>query len=61
VADNLALVYYAAGLPVDHARSPARWTQLGVGELARRLPHAALGRAGAARGAGARRAACAEL
>jgi putative ABC transport system ATP-binding protein len=27
VAGNLALVYYAAGLPVDHARSPARWTR----------------------------------
>jgi putative ABC transport system ATP-binding protein len=38
VADNLALVYYAAGLAVDHASIARTLDALGVGELARRLP-----------------------
>ena len=38
VAGNLALVYYAAGLPVDHRAIARTLDALGVGELARRLP-----------------------
>ena len=38
VAGNLALVYYAAGLPVDHDAIARTLDALGVGELARRLP-----------------------
>ena len=38
VAGNLALVYYAAGLPVDHGAIARTLDVLGVGELARRLP-----------------------
>ncbi len=59
VAGNLALVYYAAGLPVDHAAIARTLDALGVGELAATQTRSDLGRAGAARGAGARRAAAA--
>ncbi|MFN4362223.1 MAG: ABC transporter ATP-binding protein [Hylemonella sp.] len=38
VADNLALVYYAAGLPVDRAAIRAALQALGVAELAARRP-----------------------
>ena len=38
VAGNLALVYYAAGLPADHGAIARTLHALGVGELARRLP-----------------------
>jgi putative ABC transport system ATP-binding protein len=38
VAGNLALVYYAAGLPVDHRAIARTLDVLSVGELARRLP-----------------------
>jgi putative ABC transport system ATP-binding protein len=38
VADNLALAYFAAGLPQDGAAIAAALKALGVAELARRLP-----------------------
>ncbi len=38
VAGNLALVYFAAGMPVDHGAIARTLDALGVGELARRLP-----------------------
>ena len=38
VERNLALVYYAAGLPVDHAAVRRTLDQLGVAELAARRP-----------------------
>jgi putative ABC transport system ATP-binding protein len=38
VAGNLGLVYYAAGLPVDHAAIGRTLAALGVGELAARRP-----------------------
>ncbi len=38
VFDNLALVYFAAGLPVDRARIDAQLQALGVAPLARRFP-----------------------
>ena len=38
VAGNLALVYYAAGLPVDHGAITRTLAALGVGELANRRP-----------------------
>jgi putative ABC transport system ATP-binding protein len=38
VAGNLELVYYAAGLPVDHAAVGAALQALGVAELAARRP-----------------------
>ena len=38
VAGNLALVYYAAGLPVDHAAIARTLDALGVGDLAQRKP-----------------------
>lgn len=38
VAGNLELVYYAAGLPVDHAAITAALQALGVAELAARRP-----------------------
>lgn len=38
VFDNLALVYFAAGQPVDRNRIQAQLTSLGVADLARRLP-----------------------
>lgn len=38
VAGNLELVYYAAGLPVDHAAIAAALQALGVAELAARRP-----------------------
>ena len=38
VAGNLGLVYYAAGLPVDHPAIARTLGALGVGDLARRLP-----------------------
>jgi putative ABC transport system ATP-binding protein len=38
VADNLALAYFAAGLPADPAAISAALDALGVAELARRLP-----------------------
>lgn len=39
VADNLALVYFAAGLPRDDAAIAQALAQLGVGDLAQRKPH----------------------
>ena len=39
VADNLALVYFAAGLPRDDAAIHRALTQVGVAELAARKPH----------------------
>lgn len=39
VADNLALVYFAAGLPRDDAAITRALTQVGVAELAARRPH----------------------
>jgi len=38
VAGNLALVYYAAGLPVDHGAINRALEALGVGDLVQRLP-----------------------
>jgi putative ABC transport system ATP-binding protein len=38
VAGNLALVYYAAGLAVDHAAIARTLDALGVGDLAQRFP-----------------------
>ena len=38
VHDNLALVYFAAGLPVDHRAMAERLHALGVGDLAQRRP-----------------------
>lgn len=38
VAGNLGLVYYAAGLPVDHAAIARTLAALGVGDLAARRP-----------------------
>jgi putative ABC transport system ATP-binding protein len=38
VEGNLALAFYAAGLPVDHAAIARTLASLGVGELARRRP-----------------------
>lgn len=38
VRDNLALVYFAAGLPVDHRAMAERLSALGVGNLAQRRP-----------------------
>jgi putative ABC transport system ATP-binding protein len=38
VRDNLALVYFAAGLPVDHRAVTERLGALGVGDLAQRRP-----------------------
>jgi putative ABC transport system ATP-binding protein len=38
VFDNLALVYFAAGKPVDRDRIEAQLQSLGVADLARRLP-----------------------
>jgi len=38
VADNLALVFFAAGLPVDHAAIAQGLAALGVADLARRKP-----------------------
>lgn len=39
VADNLALVYFAAGLPRDDAAITRALAQVGVAELAARKPH----------------------
>lgn len=39
VADNLGLVYFAAGLPRDDGRIARALAQLGVAELAARRPH----------------------
>ena len=38
VSDNLALVYFAAGRPVDRGRVAAQLQALGVADLARRFP-----------------------
>jgi putative ABC transport system ATP-binding protein len=45
VADNLALVYYAAGLPVDRAAITAALQALGVAELGGQAQRVALARA----------------
>ena len=39
MADNLALVYFAAGLPRDDAAITRALAQVGVSELAARKPH----------------------